>query len=323
MKPICTLFALDGSFIIDSQSSAFISATVSDYAGGEADTLEFVIDDRDQPIGWPAEGTHVFVVLGYAAYSYDGLGEFVIDEVAFEDPPATLTVRARAADMTGLMKQQKTREWKDMTLAAIVGKIAGEHRLSHRVGPSLAGIRPSHLSQTEESDLHFLTRLAEDYDAVFKVASGELLFWPEGDSWHLADLEGDLIVTRLMSSRVAITRGGRDKYQSVAARWHDKAAKKTYYELAGEGEPKYTLRHTYPSAAAAKAAAQAKLKALNSGSDSVSVTRPGDHRLAAGRIVQLDGFRPHVDGYWVIDSATHTIGSGGYTTTVECVAKVT
>lgn len=322
MTPICTIFALDGSFVIDSAASAFMSATVSDHAGGESDALEFVIDDRDQSIGWPADGTHLFVVFGYAGVLYEGMGEYVIDETAFDDPPATLTVRARAADLTGLIKQQKTREWKAKTLGEIVAKVAGEHRLSPRVGPALRNILPSHLSQTEESDLHFLTRLAEDYDAVFKVSSGELVFWPEGDSWHTAELVGDLIVTRPMASRVSITRGERDKYKSVAARWHSKKAKKSFFELAGEGEPKYTLRHTYPSAAAAKAAAQAKLKALNSGADTVSVTLPGKPQLASGRVVQLDGFRPHVDGYWVIDSATHTVDSGGYSTTIDCKAKI-
>lgn len=47
---------------------------------------------------------------------------------------------------------------------------------------SLAGIHVTHLDQTEEPDLHLLTRLAREHGAVAKPVAGFLVFVPRGEA---------------------------------------------------------------------------------------------------------------------------------------------
>ena len=45
--------------------------------------------------------------------------------------------------------------------------------------------------------------------------------------------------------------------------------------------------------------------------------KPANPPLAAGTRLALSGFRPGVDGDWVVTRVTHEISSSGYTTQAE------
>lgn len=64
-----------------------------------------------------------------------------------------------------------------------------QNNLMPSVGATLAGIRLTHIDQTDESDLHFLTRLAERFDAVATVKTGHLIFVPAGQATTASGLE--------------------------------------------------------------------------------------------------------------------------------------
>ena len=64
------------------------------------------------------------------------MGRYTADEVTLSGPPATLAIRAQAADMGGTQKSINSRNWDAITLASLVEAIAAESQLC------LAGIRP-------------------------------------------------------------------------------------------------------------------------------------------------------------------------------------
>ena len=97
-------------------------------------------------------------------------------------PPQTLVVRAKETDTCRALERQETRCWDDEMLGTLLGRNATDHGLEKRVGSSLCRARIPRVDQTEESDLHLLTRLARDsYDALAKSAGGELPGWPCGE----------------------------------------------------------------------------------------------------------------------------------------------
>ena len=56
--------------------------------------------------------------------------------------------------------------------------IARRNNLTPRVDATLAAIKVAHIDQTNESDVHLLTRLAGQHDAVATMKNGSLLFLP-------------------------------------------------------------------------------------------------------------------------------------------------
>lgn len=295
-------------------------ATVTDLAGVDADQFCFTIDDRDNAVDWPQRGAKLSVELGYVETGLVKMGDYIVDEVEYQEPPMTLTVRAKAADYAnGVLKTQKTRSWaKDITIAAVVKKMAAEHKLKPLVSKELADIKLPVTHQTEESDLHLLTRLAKDYDAVAKPAGGCLLFVLRGES---KDADGNplkkIIVTRDGNTSVRVVEADRHKYKSVVAYWHSTKKGKRQPVRAGVGEPSFSMKYNYPTQDQAQKAADAKLNALERQERVLNVTIPGNPQVVAESPLNVMGFRDGVNGDWVAVRVTHQFDNSGYQTRIE------
>lgn len=73
-----------------------VSINIVDEAGQVSDTLEVVLDDRDAALPTPPEGAGVSVQLGFKGSQLVGLGDYVVDEVEFSDPPRSMILRCSA-----------------------------------------------------------------------------------------------------------------------------------------------------------------------------------------------------------------------------------
>ena len=296
-----------------------LSLTVSDRAGLHTDTVEIRLDDRDGHIELPHKGAELDVSIGYQEQGLVPMGLYTVDELELSGPPDTLTIRAKAANMRSSLKEHKTRAWDDTTLGDLVASVAGEHRLEPRVAEALTAIRIPHLDQTEESDLHLLTRLAKHYDAVAKPAGGYLVFVPAGEAKSATGKTIPAVaIRRNQTSEHRVTMADRGKYSAVLAHWHNTATGTRTPVRVGTGQPVYTLRHSYPDADTARAAAQGKLDALSRGLATASLTlQHGNPVLAAEAKLTLSGFRTGADGDWVATRVDHRLSDSGYSTRVE------
>ena len=298
----------------------FVSMRITDEAGMQADTLEIVLaDDPLAPIAIPPTGAELQVYLGYDGAA-QRMGLYVCDELELEGWPAQMTIRGRAAPYEESkggksdLQTQKNRSWpKNTKLGDMAAKIAKEHKLKSKVSPSLASIQLPHFDQTEESDIHFLGRVAARYDAFVKPAGGTLVVMKRGDA-GLPNIP--LLGMNCSSYRVTLAR--RDSPGTVVAWWHDKRQAKRQKVAVGEGEPTKQLRHSYPTEAAAKAAAQTELDRRKRGEVRLSVSMPGDPSLQPEAQLVTAGFRPGVDGTWWVRKVVHQLDkSGGFTSEVE------
>jgi phage protein D len=211
--------------------------------------------------------------------------------------------------MLGGIKARKTRSWRDVTVADIVGKIAGEHGLEPQISDSLKASFYAFQAQTSESDLNFLTRLAKDLDAVSKPAGNYLVFTKRGEG-KAAD--GNALpvftVNRNQMSRGSWKITGRGKYGRVIAQWGERGTATTHTVTAGDTDPNLTLRHRYASKAEAERAAQSALDRSRRGSGKINIEIAGFWGdLMAEARADLVGIKPELTGEWLITRVQHRL----------------
>lgn len=315
----------NGGDITATIADRLVSLSYSDEAGIESDRLEITLADHLAPIELPQTGAELELFLGYDGAA-ERMGLFVVDELELQGWPAAMTIRARAAVQTKSkggksdLQSQKTRSWDAGTkLGDLVKKIASEHGLQAVVAKSLQAIALPHTDQTRESDLHLLTRLAKRYDAVVKPADGKLVVTKRGEGKTASgqDLEAiTLAPADCTAWRCTIAR--RDSPGTVRAFYHVTGAAERRKAEFGEGEPVRELRQVFPTEAAASDAARAEYQRRQRGESQLSVTLPGRPELIAEARLALAGFRPGVDGDWIVTRASHSLSPGaGWSCTVE------
>lgn len=177
MRPAWRILA-DSTDITAAIADRFLSLRLTDEAGEKSDTTEICLDDRDHAIALPRTGAELEISLGYQETGLASMGLWVVDELELSGPPATLTIRAHAAHLgnsqtakgrMATLRQSRTQNWDNVTLGDLVATIAQRNGFTPRISAALAQTVIEHLDQTDESDLHLLTRLARQYDAVAKI----------------------------------------------------------------------------------------------------------------------------------------------------------
>jgi len=161
----------DGTDLADKIDPRLLSLSLSEKRGGESDALELTIQNHDGAMAIPKKGIYLSLALGWIDGNdvTTGLidkGRFKVDEVELEGPPDTITIRARAANLTGVHRKRKDKAWKDTTLGAIITTIAAEDGQSASVHPDLAGIEVKAIEQGTKSNTLFVKHLGRRYDAV-------------------------------------------------------------------------------------------------------------------------------------------------------------
>ena len=328
MKPVYKIEA-NGTDITARIKGRLLSATLVDNEGVKSDTFEMVLDDRENAMVLPPAHAELKVWLGYLSKGLEYKGLFVFDDDArLSGPPEKMTLRATAAVLgnsetikgfNAALKEQKSRSWHETTLGKIVETIATESGYEPRVSDDLAVETILHMDQTDESDLHFLSRLAKDRNAVAKPAGGFLLFVSRGKTKSATGLdlpEIELGKEDLTSWELQLSE--RNKYPAVRARWQDIEAGERQEEVVGSGSPIKTLKGNYPTQAVAMQAAAAELQRISTGSAKANYSLPGRADLAAEGVVRIRGLRGEFVGAWSVTKATHSFSDSGYTTQIEC-----
>ncbi len=326
MTPDWNVSVVDGRDITDALRGRLLSLRVT-LAVDRADALELRIDDRPPRTRRPAHGSVLAVELGYESSGRAAMGRYTIDEVELAGPPASVAVRARAVDLRASLKGRKTRSWDAVTIAELVEDVAEEHYLKARISEAIRSIAATrHIDQTDESDMHLLTRLGEQYDAIAKQAGEYLMFVRRGEETSATGLPLQAIsITPAAVRDYRVTLADRPSYARVEAHWHDVQAARRVVVSAegGAGEAVYALPGNYADAETARQAAQAKLAALNRGTGALSLTlTPGNPRVRAETPLRLSGFREGIDGEWSATRVLHELNAGGYSTRIDAATAL-
>lgn len=319
MTPAWTISA-DGEDVTARLADYLVSMTLTDQDGIESDSLSIEVADPLAQIALPRLGAKLSVSMGYASPGPVAMGDFVVDGVELSSPPRRISIRAHSADLREGIKERKDKDWEGKTLGEIVQAIAGEQGLTAAVGEDLKDKTVERADQTNESDISFLTRLGQQYDAIVSVKAGRLILAKRGQGAAVSGQpmdEVELVPGDVTSWSLSLSEA--EEYTAAEARYYDRETAQEEWVRSGaaDGASTYRLRGTYSSRDAAQSAADAKRGSLDRGTTSCSITLPGRTDLAAETPLNLAGFDPELDGRWIVTQATHRLDGGGYTVSVS------
>ena len=352
---------IDGRRFGTQAMSRIISISLTDKRGFEADELTIELDDHDGTIAIPKTGSKITLKLGYKETGLVEKGEYLVSEFTASGSPDRLSITARAADLAEALAEQVEKSWHKQTLYQIIETIAKKHKYEYLISKDYQNTKIEHIDQTNESDASFMSRLAEQYDAIATVKNGKLLFIPAGESQTAS---GQPIlpttITRASGDSHSFTYSSSNSYQAVRAYYTDKKTgqkkevivnkdnaypnKKTTQQtktvkgktfkakkkendnqkVNTEGQKIKTLRHLYATESGAWSGARGAFKKIQRGVAEFSIT------LAVGRPdlypetpAVVKGFKPEIDAEaWLITEVSHKIDSGGYTAGIQFEARI-
>lgn len=311
----------DGKDITAAIKNDLISLTITDQAGIKSDSLTISIHDKGYSI--PPSGGQFKVWLGYGDAA-TLMGLYVLNNVTFAGPPDKMTIKAAGMPQDATrsrycqLQTMKRRSWTPQTIGSLVDTVGADNGLTPAVAADLSGVMLPHLDHMDESDMHLLTRIAKDHDAIAKANGGKIIFAHKGQGKTVSGKAMPtiaLVPHEVTNSSVSIE--SRTNFNKVIAVWRDVKAAKDIEESAGSDKPVHRIKTIFPTKEAAIKAAKGKLEAFQRGKQSLSLSLPGRPKLRAEGRLSLSGFRKEKNGIWSITEATHTIGSGGYVTSVK------
>lgn len=312
---------LEGQAISPEFRARLQSLTLSDRRGMEADQLDIVLTDDDGMLDIPPRGAKMTLAIGWKGQALIERGTYIVDEAEHTGTPDTLNIRARSADMRQGLPGKRSQSWDEVTVREIIEAIAARHQLEPSVGVTIAGVFIKHIDQTDESDLNFLTRLAERFDAVATIKTGHLLFVPSGQASTASGTEIPPVYLRRQSGdqhRYITT--DRDAFSGVTAEWHNPDDAERQSITVGSDENAQTLRHTYATEAEATTAAEAEWRRMQRGEAEFSITlASGEPELMPETPLWVTGWKPVIDATpWVVKEVTHQLSETDYTTALQC-----
>ena len=177
LVPIFELF-YEQKNITKDVSPYVTSIEYTDVEHGESDELQITFEDSEklwQGAWIPTKGDALRAYIGYEAEKLLNCGVFEIDELEYDTPPDVITVKGLATGIKKPLRQKNSQGYENKTLKQIAKEIADKH--GYTLVGEVADIRVDRITQNKERDLTFLTKLAEEYGYIFKIAENNLVFY--------------------------------------------------------------------------------------------------------------------------------------------------
>ncbi|WP_415775296.1 phage late control D family protein [Shewanella oncorhynchi] len=337
---------VNGKDISPKMKTRLMSLRLTDNRGFEADTVEVQLDDADGELAMPPKGATMQVRIGWKGSALVDKGTYTIDELEHSGPPDAITIRGKSADMRGTLQQSREQSFHKQSVSSIIDVIAARHQLKAKISDNLKMEFIDHIDQANESDANFISRLAEQFDAIATVKNGNLLFLQAGLAHNASGIALDRVdITRQSGDSHHFGVADRDAYSGVVAYWqNDKAAKRQTVKakkpteakpsdvkvivgekeiMVGSNDNVKTLRHTYANKQNAERAARAMWDKLQRGVATFTITLAmGRPELFPELPVNVSGFKPQIDNSdWLLTRVEHNITDTGYTTGIELEVK--
>ena len=218
----------------------------TDYEHGQSDELQITFEDsgKQWQSSWlPSKGDSLRAYIGYQTEKLLNCGTFEIDELEYSAPPDEVIVKGLATGIKKPLRQNNSVGYENKTLKQIAKEIADRQGLT-LVG-NIEYIKVDRITQDKEQDLKFLTKLAEQYGYIFKVAEGNLVFY---NVRELKTAKTSQIFYKSDLLSISLREKTSQKYKAVQVTYFDPKKKKTkksvdlVAKLFDEYAPKYKDR---------------------------------------------------------------------------------
>lgn len=298
MTPVQKII-VNGVDITQELKSDLVSVSFSDEDGNQSDEITIRVAGNFKR---PDYKDKIKLWLGYKEKSLFFCGLFLVQ--SSERDRYGITITATGADFSSELKQKRDTSYEKLSLKAIAQIVADRHDL--KLKSDFDELFMPHLSQTDESDLHMMKRLASDYNGIFSIKNGTLVFLQRiKENKNSSELPVFTIdAAECLDGTPTIKHADKTIYGACEASWHDTKMNQTQSIKVGTGTPILKLSGQFKTAAEAKAKAEARLQTANRGTKSGTIKIYGGE-IYAGGVLKLTGAGED-NGEYVIKSIKHT-----------------
>ena len=326
--------AFDGADITNSIKPYLLSVTYTDNEEGETDDLQVKVQDRDGEWlqSWldraiaAAAGAKLTFSAAFTQKNWGNdatlpTGDFELDGVSYDDPPATAAVKGTSLPFSAPIRQtKKSKAWENYALSGIAGEIAGANGL-RLLFESANDPFYERVEQRKTSDSAFLAKLCKDAGISLKATDGALVLFDQAVYEAKPPVRTIRKGTKGGYTKVSLSTGAADhQYGSCRVSYVDPGSGKciegTYSANEEETGQCLEISAKVSDAGEAKALAEKRLRLHNRLTRFASFSFPGDPALVASVTVQLEGWGGW-DGKYIIKRAVHTVDTSGYTTKIN------
>ena len=285
--------------VTNSVREHFIALQITDNDKDDADELMLTLSAKFKR---PSYQDKIKVFLGYSN-NLKFAGLFFVQTTNVRDN-RQLTIKATGVNFNGDLKEKRNLTYppgplsaEKITLASVVKEIASRHGLEVKTDMNIG----ERFEQINESDLHFLNRLAKEYDAIFNIKNNTLYFMSK--SGEVPSITID--INKCSSSD--ITYSNKTLYKSCKAIYHNTKLNKKVEVITGSGKPQLIKEGQWQNNNEALLAAKNALTRANKSNVDGNLTTRGQVVFAASKLT-LD------DEVFEITRVTHNLSKGWKTT---------
>lgn len=326
--------AFDGADITNSIKPYLLSVTYTDNEEGETDDLQVKVQDRDGEWlqSWldraiaAAAGAKLTFSAAFTQKNWGNdatlpTGDFELDGVSYDDPPATAAVKGTSLPFSAPIRQtKKSKAWENYALSGIAGEIAGANGM-RLLFESANDPFYERVEQRKTSDSAFLAKLCKDAGISLKATDGALVLFDQAVYEAKPPVRTIRKGAKGGYTKVSLSTGAADhQYGSCRVSYVDPGSGKciegTYSANEEETGQCLEISAKVADAGEAKALAEKRLRLHNRLTRFASFSFPGDPALVASVTVQLEGWGGW-DGKYIIKRAVHTVDTSGYTTKIN------
>lgn len=284
------------------------SISFKDEANEQADELTIKVSGEFTRPNYEDE---LKLFLGYGDdLTYCGL--FVVQTTSRENNNI-LNISATGVNFSSVLKEKRDVTYEKISIKGICSQIADRNVL--KLKSDFDDISILSIAQSSESDLHFLDRLATDYNAIFNIKNGTLIFTHKiKENKKNEDLPSYTISANEVDT-ITIKHSNKTLYKSCKSIWHDTKENKTKEIIVGVGEPVLINKGNFKNAAEAKIKAQAKLERAVQGLVTGSLSLEGEVVFAGGKLNLADTLED--DGEYQIKSVRHNYATSNWKINLE------
>jgi len=301
---------VNGNDVTSSLKKYILGIEYTDDVDNEADG--FTIRFQGEAFNPPSYKDVLKVWLGYEGDLWH-IGSFSVLKSRIEYETMEVSVTATPVNFSTQIKEKRTTSYENASLNQVLGKIAKRHDLS--VKNSFDDHFFTHKSQSDESDLAFMRRLASEMGATFAIKNDTILFRPKKGG----DKESELPSFSVDAGRTKdlyLEQLDKTQYSAAKASWQSTKENKVMSVTVGNGSPVLNVHGTFQNEAEARIKAKAKLAEANRGTVRGGFEHEGTNIIAGGKVV-IKNLPRSWGSEFSIRQVRHSWNDKGYIVKVE------
>lgn len=302
VDPVFVL-VVNGADVTNKIHANSVSLSYTDNDGDEADSLSITVAGYWDKVSFLDT---VELWLGYASSNVWSVGSFTVQKVVVGS--FSSIIEATSTNFNGGLKEKKNVVYQNKSIRSIVENIAKNQNLKVKCNVEDNVV---YVHQNKESDMHFLTRVAKERNAIFKIKK-DLIIFVDRESTNTHSIE----VSECYGDGPVVTFSSRAIYSGAETQFWSSKENKNIVVKVGNGSPVLKIDEHFEDEEEAKSILNSELKKENKSKVSGRLNIYGMD-VVAGNKLELKGDKRYEGLKFSITRVTQTINEGGFSTGIE------